>query len=116
MNPVTNDCLFCRIARGDIPAAFVTETDDAVAFRDINPQAPLHVLVIPRKHVDSLASADDPALLGSLMALAARIAKEQGYSDSGYRTVINTGADAGQSVAHLHVHVLAGRHLDWPPG
>ncbi len=113
---MTNDCLFCRIARGDIRTAFVAETEDAVAFRDISPQAPLHVLVIPRRHVDSLATADDPSLLGSLMTLAARIAAEQGYASSGYRTVINTGEHGGQSVAHLHIHVLAGRHLDWPPG
>jgi histidine triad (HIT) family protein len=113
---VTNECLFCRIVSGNIPAALVADTDDAIAFRDINPQAPLHVLVIPRLHIDSLATATDSALLGSLMSLAATIAKEQGYSNSGYRTVINTGPDGGQSVGHLHVHVLAGRQLDWPPG
>ena len=113
---MTSQCLFCRIASGDIPAALVAETDDAVAFRDIDPKAPLHVLVIPRVHIDSLTSATDSALLGSLMSLAARIAKDEGYSESGYRTVINTGSDGGQSVPHLHVHVLAGRHLTWPPG
>jgi histidine triad (HIT) family protein len=113
---VTNECLFCRIARGDIPAALVAENDDAVAFRDINPQAPFHVLVIPRAHVESLATATDPALLGTLMSLAARIARDEGFADSGYRIVINTGADGGQAVGHLHVHVLAGRQLDWPPG
>lgn len=113
---MTSECLFCRIASGNIPAGLVAETDDAVAFRDINPQAPLHVLVIPRMHIDSLATATDSALLGSLMTLAARIAKEQGYAESGYRTVVNTGPDGGQSVGHLHIHVLAGRHLDWPPG
>lgn len=113
---MTSECLFCRIASGNIPAGLVAETDDAVAFRDINPQAPLHVLVIPRVHIDSLATATDSVLLGSLMTLAARIAKEQGYAESGYRTVVNTGPDGGQSVGHLHVHVLAGRHLDWPPG
>ena len=111
-----SDCLFCRIARGDIPAAFIAETDDAVSFRDINPQAPFHALVIPRVHVDSLASADDSALLGSLLTLAARIAKEQGIADSGYRVVINTGEHGGQSVSHLHFHLLGGRHLGWPPG
>jgi histidine triad (HIT) family protein len=116
MKHVTTDCLFCRIAKGDIPAALVADTVDAIAFRDINPQAPLHVLVIPRVHIDSLATASDSALLGSLMSLAAQIAKEQGYGESGFRTVINTGPDGGQSVGHLHVHVLAGRHLDWPPG
>ena len=111
-----SDCLFCRIARGDIPAAFIAETDDAVSFRDINPQAPFHALVIPRVHIDSLASADDSALLGSLLTLAARIAKEQGIADDGYRVVINTGEHGGQSVSHLHLHLLGGRHLGWPPG
>jgi histidine triad (HIT) family protein len=111
-----SDCLFCRIASGDIPAAFIAETDDAVSFRDINPQAPFHVLVIPRAHVDSLASAEDPALLGSLLTLAARIAKEQGIADGGYRVVVNTGEHGGQSVSHLHLHLLGGRHLGWPPG
>lgn len=111
-----SDCLFCRIARGDIPAAFIAETDEAVSFRDINPQAPFHALVIPRVHVDSLASADDPALLGSLLALAARIAMEQGIADGGYRVVVNTGEHGGQSVSHLHLHLLGGRHLGWPPG
>jgi histidine triad (HIT) family protein len=113
---MTSECLFCRIARGDIRAAFVAETEDAVAFRDINPQAPFHVLVIPRKHIDSLATADDNALLGSLLGLARRIAQEQGIADRGFRTVINTGEDGGQSVSHLHVHILGGRHLEWPPG
>ena len=113
---MTSECLFCRIARGDIPAAFVAETDDAVAFRDINPQAPFHVLVIPRKHVDSLAVTDDNVLLGSLLGFATQIAREQGIADRGFRTVINTGEDGGQSVSHLHIHVLGGRHLDWPPG
>jgi histidine triad (HIT) family protein len=111
-----SDCLFCRIARGDIPAAFIAETDDAVSFRDINPQAPFHALVIPRVHVDSLATAADAALLGSLLALAARIANEQGIAEGGYRVVINTGEHGGQSVSHLHLHLLGGRHLGWPPG
>ena len=113
---MTSECLFCRIARGDIRTAFVAESDDAVAFRDINPQAPLHVLVIPRLHVESLDACDDNALLGSLMGMAARIAREQGIAEGGYRTVVNTGSDGGQSVSHLHIHVLGGRHMDWPPG
>lgn len=111
-----SDCLFCRIARGDIPAAFVAENDEAVAFRDISPQAPLHVLVIPRRHVDSLATADDGALLGSLLVMAADVARTEGVAESGYRVVVNTNADGGQSVAHLHLHVLGGRHMTWPPG
>lgn len=96
--------------------AFLAETEDAVSFRDISPQAPFHALVIPRVHVDSLATATDPALLGSLLTLANRIAKEQGIADGGYRVVINTGEHGGQSVSHLHVHLLGGRYLGWPPG
>lgn len=113
---MSNDCIFCRIGRGDIRTAFVAESERIVAFRDINPQAPLHVLVIPREHIDSLASADDDSLLGELLGMAAGIARDEGYSPSGYRVVINTGADGGQSVPHLHLHLLAGRHLSWPPG
>lgn len=113
---MTESCLFCRIASGDIPAAFVAETEDAVAFRDISPKAPTHILVIPRAHIDSLATADDDPLLGRLLGLAARIAAQEGIASSGYRTVINTGEDGGQSIGHLHIHVLGGRHLTWPPG
>lgn len=109
-------CLFCRIASGEVETELVAENDDAVAFRDIDPRAPLHVLVIPRRHVESLATADDEPLLGSLMSLAARIACDEGVAESGYRTVINTGANGGQSVGHLHVHVLGGRQMKWPPG
>lgn len=112
-----NDCLFCRIARGEIPAAAVAETPGAVAFRDVNPQAPVHVLVVPREHVASLDEASSrPDVLADVLALAAAVAREEGLATTGYRTVINTGADAGQSVAHLHVHVLGGRPLAWPPG
>jgi histidine triad (HIT) family protein len=110
------DCLFCRIVRGEIPATLVAETDDCVAFRDVNPQAPLHVLVIPRRHVASLDAADDAAELGKLSLLAAEIARAEGYAERGYRTVVNTGPDAGQTVFHVHLHLLAGRPLRWPPG
>jgi histidine triad (HIT) family protein len=113
---MSDDCIFCRIARGEIKTSFVAENDEAVAFRDVSPKAPFHVLVIPRTHVDSLASADDPRMLGALLAMAAEIARDEGFAERGYRTVINTGPDGGQSVSHLHLHVLAGRHLDWPPG
>jgi len=113
---MSNDCIFCRIGSGDINTALVAESGRAVAFRDISPQAPLHVLVIPRDHIDSLASAEDESLLGEMLGMAARIARDEGYSASGYRVVINTGADGGQSVPHLHLHLLAGRHLSWPPG
>jgi histidine triad (HIT) family protein len=112
------DCLFCRILKGEIPADAVYEDDRSIAFRDINPQAPQHILVIPREHIESLdeATQREEALLGHLLRVAARVANEQGLSESGYRTVINTGAGAGQSVFHLHVHVLGGRALSWPPG
>ncbi|HEX7999736.1 MAG TPA: histidine triad nucleotide-binding protein [Pyrinomonadaceae bacterium] len=112
------DCLFCRIIAGDTPADLLHTDERCVAFRDINPQAPVHVLVIPREHMDSLddASQRDEALLGHLLRVGARIANEEGLSESGYRTVINTGAGVGQSVFHLHVHVLGGRGMSWPPG
>lgn len=110
------DCLFCRIVRREIPAAVVAETDTALAFRDVNPQAPLHALVVPKRHVASLAAADDAALVGELSLLAARFARDAGYGETGFRTVINAGPDAGQTVHHLHLHVLAGRALGWPPG
>ena len=112
------DCIFCKIAAGGIPAAKIFEDERAVVFRDINPQAPTHALVIPRAHVASLneASEDDEALLGHLLLVAARVAREEGLAESGYRTVINTGAGAGQTVFHIHVHLLGGRRLAWPPG
>ena len=112
------NCLFCRIVAGEIPAEVVHQDERSIAFRDINPQAPTHVLVIPREHIESLdeASQRDEALLGHLLRVAARVANEQELSEGGYRTVINTGAGAGQSVFHLHAHVLGGRSLSWPPG
>jgi len=111
-------CLFCRIVAGEVPADIVYQDERGIAFRDINPQAPVHVLVIPRDHMESLdeASQRDEALLGHLLRVAARIANEQGLSESGYRTVVNTGAGAGQSVFHLHLHLLGGRSMNWPPG
>jgi histidine triad (HIT) family protein len=113
-----DDCIFCKIVAGGIPAAKVYEDERAVAFRDINPQAPTHALVIPRAHVASLneASEADEALLGHLILVAARVARDEGHADGGYRTVVNTGPDAGQTVFHVHVHVLGGRRLTWPPG
>lgn len=109
-------CLFCRIVRGEIPAKLVADTEDCLAFRDVNPQAPLHVLVIPKRHVASLATADDAALVGRLSLVAAEIARREGFEERGYRTVVNTNGDAGQTVLHLHLHLLAGRRLSWPPG
>ena len=109
-------CLFCRILSGQIPATLLAETEDCVAFRDIDPQAPIHVLVIPRKHLATLDELDDPMLLGRMGLLLTQIAREEGIAETGYRIVINTRADAGQSVPHLHAHLLGGRKMKWPPG
>jgi histidine triad (HIT) family protein len=109
-------CLFCRIIRKEIPAKFVFENEHCVAFPDINPQAPVHVLVVPRDHVASLNEAHDPAMLGRIQLAAAEIAKREGIAEAGYRTVINTNRAAGQTVFHIHLHVLGGRDLGWPPG
>ena len=113
------NCIFCRIVAGEIHAGLIYEDEQAIAFRDLNPQSPVHALVIPREHVVSLSDAAeqlDPAALGHLLRVAARVASEQGLAEGGYRTVINNGAGAGQSVFHLHLHVLGGRPLKWPPG
>ena len=112
------DCLFCRIVSGEIPADFIHRDDRSVVIRDINPQAPTHLLVIPQEHIESLndASQKDEGLLGYLLRVAARVANAAGLAEDGYRTVINNGAGAGQSVFHLHVHVLGGRPMNWPPG
>ena len=112
------DCLFCRIVAGEIPAKIVKRTDDAVAFRDIDPRAPTHFLVIPTKHLAAVRDArpDEDELLGGLLRFAAGVATELGLDAGGYRIVTNTGKDAGQSVDHLHFHVLGGRKLTWPPG
>jgi histidine triad (HIT) family protein len=110
------DCLFCRIVAGEVPATVVAEGERVLAFRDLNPKAPTHVLVIPRAHhpdVGALAAAD-PAALGDLVATAASVAKAEGYDS--YRVVFNTGPDAGQTVFHVHGHLLAGRTMTWPPG
>jgi histidine triad (HIT) family protein len=111
------DCLFCRIVAGEIPSDRVLETDDVIAFRDIHPQAPTHVLVIPRRHVpdvDTLPD-DDDGLLSALFGAVRRIAEAEGLA-KGYRVVTNVGAESGQSVFHLHLHVLGGRRMGWPPG
>jgi histidine triad (HIT) family protein len=113
-----SECIFCKILAGTIPAALVYEDDLVVAFDDVNPQAPTHTLVIPRKHVASMAELQDSdvGLLGRLMLAGNKIAAQKGIADAGYRFVVNTGANGGQSVFHLHLHVLGGRHLAWPPG
>ena len=113
---MADDCLFCRIVRKEIPAKLVAEDEHCVAFRDINPQAPVHVLVIPREHVPSLNQATDAAMIGRLSLMAADIARSEGVAESGYRTVINTNAGAGQTVFHVHLHLLGGRPMHWPPG
>jgi Diadenosine tetraphosphate (Ap4A) hydrolase and other HIT family hydrolases len=113
---MATDCLFCRIVRREIPATLVFEDDDVVAFRDINPQAPTHIVIIPREHVASLNDTDDAAQIGKLSLAAARLALSEGIAESGYRTVVNTNRDAGQTVFHVHLHLLGGRHMAWPPG
>jgi histidine triad (HIT) family protein len=109
-------CLFCRIVRGEIPAQIVYETPDLIAIRDIKPQAPVHVVIMPREHVVSLNDAQDPLVAGQLATAAAAIARRDGFAERGYRTVVNTNGDGGQTVFHLHMHLLAGRALGWPPG
>lgn len=112
------DCLFCKIVEGQIPSDRVFEDAVCVAFNDITPQAPTHVLIIPRAHIDSLdkAAAGQKETLGHLLLTAAEIAREKGFADDGYRVVLNTNADGGQTVFHLHVHLLAGRPFVFPPG
>lgn len=109
------DCVFCKIAAKEIPAQVVHEDPDVVAFNDLNPGAPLHVLVIPRQHVERLADLDDVAVAGKITLAAAKVARDGGYGDA-FRVVVNNGAGAGQSVFHLHFHVLGGRRFSWPPG
>ena len=113
-----SDCLFCKIVTRAIPAALVYEDDLVVAFDDINPQAPTHTLVIPRKHFTSIAELQesDVTLLAHLLLAGNKIARQKRIADAGYRFVVNTGAHGGQSVFHLHLHVLGGRHMGWPPG
>ncbi|MCY4075442.1 MAG: histidine triad nucleotide-binding protein [Acidobacteria bacterium] len=112
------DCLFCRIASGTIPARKAYEDDALVAFHDLNPQAPVHVLVIPRKHIATVndLTAEDEATVGAMVRRAAAIARDLGHAEAGYRTVFNCNAAAGQTVFHIHLHLLAGRDLTWPPG
>jgi histidine triad (HIT) family protein len=109
-------CLFCKIIAREIPATIVAEDEHCLAFRDINPQAPTHILVIPKAHVPSLNQVTDPMLLGRVLAFARDLAAREGIAERGYRVVINTNAEAGQTVFHLHAHVLGGREQGWPPG
>ncbi|HEX6976047.1 MAG TPA: histidine triad nucleotide-binding protein [Vicinamibacterales bacterium] len=112
------ECLFCRIVAGEIPGAIVFQDEHLVAFKDINPQAPMHVLIVPRRHIPTLndLQAGDDALVGEMVRRAAALAQEHGHAQSGYRTVFNCNAAAGQTVFHIHLHVLGGRSLAWPPG
>ena len=111
-------CLFCKIASGEIKTDYLYEDDEIVAFNDLGPQAPMHGLVIPKQHIATLndLTDDDAQLIGNMVLIAKKIASEKGFSESGFRTVMNCNADGGQSVFHIHLHLLAGRQLSWPPG
>ena len=113
---MATDCIFCKIVAGEIPATLVKRTDRLVAFRDVSPQAPVHVLVIPTEHLASLADVQDGRLLGEMLMLARDIAREEKIAEDGYRVVLNTNKNGGQTVFHLHLHLLGGRRLTWPPG
>ncbi len=112
------DCLFCKIRDGEIPADIILENDDVIAFRDVNPQAPTHVLVIPRKHIATVneLEAEDGSLMGQMVLAAQKIAADEGVAEDGYRLVVNCNSRAGQTVFHIHLHVLGGRNMSWPPG
>ena len=114
----SDDCLFCKILAGEIPADIIFESDDVIAFRDINPQAPTHALIIPRRHVATINDLEDgdETLLGNLFLAARKIAADEGIADAGYRVAMNCNAAAGQTIFHLHLHLLGGRQLGWPPG
>lgn len=113
-----SDCLFCKILDGEIPGNRVFENDQVIAFRDVNPQAPTHVLVIPRKHISTVndLTADDKDIVGEMMLAAQTVAAQEGIEESGYRLVMNCNAGAGQTVFHIHLHLLGGRAMTWPPG
>lgn len=113
-----NDCLFCNIVSGTIPAKVRYQDDQVLVFEDIHPQAPVHLLAIPKQHIGSLDKTEDghAPLLGHLMATCAKVARDAGIAETGYRVVVNTGAEGGQTVFHIHLHMLGGRHLTWPPG
>lgn len=111
-----SDCLFCKMASGEIKPDVVYEDETVLAFRDINPQAPVHILIIPKAHIDSLNALDDLELAGKLLQTASKLAAQEGISEEGYRTVVNCNRHGGQEVFHLHLHLLGGRQMTWPPG
>ncbi len=113
-----SDCLFCKIVAGEIPAELLYEDEYVAAFKDINPQAPMHHLIIPKKHISTIndLSTDDEALVGKMYLAGKALAQQEGIADSGYRAVMNCGESAGQTVFHIHLHVLGGRKMEWPPG
>lgn len=112
-----SDCIFCKIIEGDIPSTKVYETEDVLAFRDIEPQAPTHIVIIPKKHYQSVLAVEDNAdILSELLTAAKQIAAQEGLDENGFRLVINTGEEGGQTVDHLHLHLLGGRSMQWPPG
>ena len=113
---MSDPCIFCRIARGEVPAQMLASNKEIAAFRDLNPQAPVHILIITKKHIASLDDTADSYLLGQMVSLASAIARQEKIAKSGYRIVFNTGKDGGQSVDHLHLHLLGGRPMTWPPG
>ncbi len=113
---MASDCLFCRIVSGSVPATLLAENAHCLAFRDLHGQAPVHVLVIPREHMRSLNDVRSATLIGEVMLMAAAVATSEGLAESGYRVVLNTNEDGGQTVFHLHAHVLGGRAMHWPPG
>ncbi|MBA2684420.1 MAG: histidine triad nucleotide-binding protein [Gemmatimonadaceae bacterium] len=113
---MSDDCLFCRIIRGEIPAKLVAQTPECLAFRDIDPQAPTHVVIVPREHIPTLSDVKNPLIVGQMSRLATDIAEGEGIGESGYRVVINTRDDGRQTVYHLHMHLLGGRRMKWPPG
>ena len=112
------NCLFCKIIDGDIPAKLVYEDDMVIAFNDINPQAPTHILILPRKHIDTLnhLTTNDTLIVGHMIQVGQQLANKLGHAENGYRLVMNCNGDGGQTVFHIHLHLLAGRQLDWPPG
>jgi histidine triad (HIT) family protein len=113
-----SDCIFCKIAAGEIPAELIYEDELVVGFRDLNPQAPTHVLLIPRKHIATIndVQPEDEPIIGRLYSAAAKVAKQKGFAEQGYRTLINCNDDGGQTVFHIHLHLLGGRRMSWPPG